>query len=307
MTRGILLKGFAISLILVASAAVAASRSIIRDLVLPKGPEDKALVVHVAGGVATVLRFEKPCDPERTKLLGWEGRFEPLLVGGKKVVLEPLRSLADGESFLLLVTLVDGTEVPFTVVGGAGEVDHQVSIYPDPDTEGALLASLSQARGRERRYREEAERYREEKTSVDHALAALMANNAMELTPFRRDRIWKFPGDEAQIEVWTYTSPTKTAVRFHVTNQDPVKSWKLQEARLGTVSSSEARPFALRTTQDEIAPGATGYIAVVFDDSAFASKAEKNGFEQLVLELFRSDGRQEVYVLLEVEPQRPRK
>jgi hypothetical protein len=274
MTRGTLLKGFGLSLVLVASMAVAEERlrSAIRDMVLPRAPKDKALIVHVSGGVATVLRFEQPCDPERTKLLGWEGRFEPLLVGGKKVVLEPLRNLADGESFLLLVTLVDGTEVPFTVVGGSVEVDHQVSVYPYPDTEGALRASLAQSRGRERLYREEAERYREEKTSVDHALAALVANNAMDLTPFRRDQVWNLPGNGVQIEIRSYT-----------------------------------RPFALRMAQDEIAPGATGSIAVVFDDRAFESKAAKNGLEHLALALFRSDGRQEVYVVLEVAPQRARK
>jgi hypothetical protein len=47
----------------------------------------------VSGQVATVLRFEKDVDPAKTKLLRSEGRFEPLLVGSKKVVIEPLRDL----------------------------------------------------------------------------------------------------------------------------------------------------------------------------------------------------------------------
>ncbi|PTL76979.1 hypothetical protein DAT35_45855 [Vitiosangium sp. GDMCC 1.1324] len=36
--------------------------------------------VYVRGRVSTVLRLEKPCDPERTKMLGWEGRSSPCCV-----------------------------------------------------------------------------------------------------------------------------------------------------------------------------------------------------------------------------------
>ena len=74
-----------------------------------------------------------------------------------------------------------------------------------------------------------------------------------------------------------------------------------------TATSLEDRPFALRMDQEEIAPGATGAIAVVLDSSAFESKTAKTGVEQLVLELYRADGMQEVYVVLELEQQNPRK
>lgn len=308
MVRNVLLLRFALTLVLVADTAGAEERqSLVRDVFVRGEPADTPHHVFVAGGVATVLRFEKPCDGARTKLLGWEGRFEPLLVGGKKVVLEPLMDVSPEDRFLLLVTLEDGTEVPFTVTAREGAVDHQVNVYPDPDTPSALRASLARARSRERHYREEAERYRAEKTSVDHALAALLAKGTVKLTPFRHHRSWRFLVDGAEIEVMTYNGRNKVGVRFRVTNEGLSIPWKLREVRLTTASTSEERPFALRMEQEEIARGATGNFAVVMDEQAFESKSAKSGLDKLVLEVFRSDGLQQVSVVLELEERNVRK
>jgi len=70
-------------------------------------------LVYAPRGQVTVLRFEQPCDPNKTKILGWEGRFEPLACVGKKVILEPLKDLASDEGVHLLVTLADETVIPF--------------------------------------------------------------------------------------------------------------------------------------------------------------------------------------------------
>ncbi|HYO52746.1 DUF2381 family protein [Archangium sp.] len=87
----------------------------IRTLKVPAHPSQEAPPIYVSFQVASVLRFEQDVDPAKTRLLAWEGRFEPLLVGSKKVVIEPLRDLDDGEALPLLVTLVDGTEFTFLV------------------------------------------------------------------------------------------------------------------------------------------------------------------------------------------------
>jgi hypothetical protein len=69
---------YSLLLVLLSSVAVARERtSVIRDVVLPDAPEDTATVVYVAGGVASVLRFQQPVDAGKTAMLGWEGRFEP--------------------------------------------------------------------------------------------------------------------------------------------------------------------------------------------------------------------------------------
>ncbi|WP_373691598.1 DUF2381 family protein [Hyalangium versicolor] len=77
----------------------------VRNLYLSDDPRDEAPRVNVGGCVATVLRFEQAVDPVRTKMLGWEGWFEPLLVGGKSVVLVPLQKIAPEDRFLLRVAL----------------------------------------------------------------------------------------------------------------------------------------------------------------------------------------------------------
>jgi hypothetical protein len=42
----------------------------VRNVYLRDNPKDKVERVYVTGQVATVLRFQQPCDPERPKMLG---------------------------------------------------------------------------------------------------------------------------------------------------------------------------------------------------------------------------------------------
>jgi uncharacterized protein (TIGR02268 family) len=276
-----------------------------RNLFLSDHPRHETPRIYVGGRVATVLHFEKPCDPARTKLLGWEGHFEPLLVGGPSVLLFPLRDLTPDDRFLLLVTFTDGTELPFTVTARKQtsferEVDQQVNVYPDRESYDAVLSSLYDSLKRERELRERVERY-EKEDSVDHALAALLLKGAIAMTPFRRIRTQVLKCEGANLEVQTFTSSDKAALVFRVTNQDAVEPWKFLEARLTTMTTGEARPYALRMERDMLLPGTSGSIAVVVDRSAFVSE---KGREQLFLELFRSDGLQQVYVLVDPPPGR---
>jgi hypothetical protein len=107
--------------------------------------------------------------------------------------------------------------------------------------------------------------------------------------------------------VRVYAGRTKAAVLFTVTNHHPTKPWSVSEARLVTTRRGEddlpaptlfgeAKPFALRTDRDEIAPGESGNVAVVVDRSAFTTE---NGPVDLALELYRHDGLRETYVLLD--------
>jgi uncharacterized protein (TIGR02268 family) len=284
--------------ILLASVAVAQEGvPHVRNIYLSGDPQHEVLRVNVGGRIATVLRFQQTIDPGKTKLLGWEGRFEPILVGGRKVVLEPLQSVTSQEQFLLLVTFADGTELPFTVTASeSGQVDQQVNVFPDAETADAIRSRLSEAHVRERALRDENERYHKEETSVDHALAQLLANGGKRMTPFLRDKKWAFKCDGVTMEIQSLTAPGKVAVVFEVTNLDPTTPWRIREARLATATTGELRPFALRMNQAEIVPGASGRIVVVADETVFTSK---NGPEQLVLELFRGDGMQVASVVLE--------
>ncbi len=104
---------------LVASAARAGDREklAVRPILLSEHPGTETHRVYVKGLVVTTLRFEKPVDPSKTKMLGWEGRLEPLAVARNNVILEPIQDLADEEAIPLVVTLVDG-KTPSSRMGG---------------------------------------------------------------------------------------------------------------------------------------------------------------------------------------------
>ncbi|MCY1045908.1 DUF2381 family protein [Corallococcus sp. bb12-1] len=287
---------------LLLSAAVEAREPVVRTVLLSEHPEDFTPSVYVKGAVSTVLRFEAPVDPAKTRMLAWEGRFEPLLVGGRKVVVEPLRDLEEDEGVPLLVTLTNGREIPFLLKppgqGRRAELDQQVNVYEDRQRYEAMYSTLMDSLKQQRALKEENARLRQEERSPDHALATLVANGDLKQTPFALGQRWRLKEEGADIvvEILTSKKVPKVAVLFNVTNRDAKRPWKLMEAQLSTVSGKKPRPFALRMQQDEIAPGSMGRIAVIADDSVFQSP---QGVEQLALELFRADGLSQAYLVLE--------
>jgi hypothetical protein len=293
---------------LVSSVAVAMEpdeKLVIRTLKLSEHPRDSTHNIYVSGQVATVLRFDQDVDPSpaKTKLLGWEGRFESLLVGSKKVVIEPLRDLGQDEVIPLLVTLVDGTEIPFLVRppwrqeerGWPPLVDHQVNVFKDPESYKAMVAFLNDALKRERALEAKIERY-EQQDSVDHALAALLAKDATRQTPFREQDKWVLNDESASFVVRTFKGKGKAGVIFTISNQSGKRAWKMKMASLYTARGWKNRTFAVRTDREEIPAGKLGQVAVVVDKSAFV---EGNGVEQLLLEIYRDDGYRQVVVLLD--------
>jgi hypothetical protein len=292
-----------------ASVALAQERKpISRNLYLRDHPKDEVRPVYVAGDMATVLRFKQPCDRERTKMLGWEGRFEPVACAGTSVVIVPRKDLEPEDRFLLLVTLADGKELPFTVTAQESWFDHQVNVFPDPDTPETIRSRLADAHKRELILKKENERFRKEEISTDHAYASLLAGDEVQNTPFRRENKWRVDLGGAVVDVYIYAARKmkKAAVLFHVTNRELDVPWKLKEVQLSAMLSrqsheepvrkGEKKEFALRMSRDEIQRGESGYVAVVADGKAFTSK---DGPVHLVLELFRHDGLQQAVILLD--------
>lgn len=270
-----------------------------RNLYVPKDAKSSVPEILVAGGVATTLRFETECEPLRTKLLGWEGRFEPLLVGGRSVLIVPLRGLADGEHFLLQVALADGTLLPFTVTSSKHLVDGQVNVYPDPESPEAVRKALVEKRKENEALVAENQRQREEQTSVDHALAALLANGQVQLTPFKEHEAWKLNEDGIEMKVSILfpkgaVPMNKAAVIFKVTNKSSAGPWELQEARLMTAETFQQPSFAVRMAPISISPGTTGHVAIVTD---LESIKENTTDTRLVLELFRNGGRRQAQLV----------
>lgn len=290
--------------VLVASVASAKDREPqIRNVLLPWRPDRLARLVYVAGEVATVLHFEKEVDSARTKMEGWEGRFEPLAVAGKVVVLVPLYDLTPEDRLPLVVTLADGTQIPFTVTADKETVDHQVNLFWDPETVKYLRADLENALSRERHYREENARYRQEENSPDHALAALLVTGSTEQTPFRRKRALVFKDSEyldSEAVATVYSGKGKVAVLVSIKNRG-TRAWNLDEARLTPAEGfwlpdAQKLKCAVRMTPRSIAPGATGAVAIVADRSAFVTAS---GLQTLALQLIRDDGFVPVFVKLD--------
>jgi uncharacterized protein (TIGR02268 family) len=296
-----------LSLLLVLVASVAQARGPedkirIRTLKLSDHPANSTETLYVSGQVVTALRFDQDVDPTKTRLLGWEGRFEPLLVGSKKVILEPIRDLNQDEGVPLLVTLVDGTEIPFLVMPPSREkwgwTDHQVNVFKDPESYNAVLSSLYDSLKNERELREENERFKKEENSVDHALATLLVNGEVKKTPFRRKRFFRSANEDMDMRVEVFSGPGKAAVVIHLTNTYYGGQWNFDGAYLTRdFTSFTARPFALRMDRTGIAPGQSGKLAVVVDKSAFETKGGE--LVDLALQIFRGDGILQVSVPLD--------
>ncbi len=293
---------YGLFLVLVASVAMGKGRDPhVRSVYLRGGTKDRAEEVYVLGQVTTVLRFEQLCDPAGTTMLGWEGRFEPVECVGKTVLLVPLRNLQPEDRFMLVVTLADGTELPFTVVGAGQEEwkwpDQQVNVFLEPEEPDALRQQLEEARARELALMTDQRRRLREDTA-DHALAKLLTSGGIKQTRFklRKRRLFQDKGVTTLTQI--YSGKGKAAVLFNVTNHAPSKKpWRVMQARLVAIrlgadpeipyAFGDARPFALRQDRDEIAFDEAGNVAVVVDKSAFLTE---NGPAQLLLELYNQDG-----------------
>lgn len=302
--RALLLSRCGLFLALMAAPAQARDmeeKLTIRTLKVQDHPSQPAPSIYVSAQVVTALRFEKDVDPAKTKLLAWEGRFEAPLVGSKKVVLEPLRDLDDGEALPLLVTLVDGTEFTFLVKPKPreewGRIDYQVNVFRNPDSYNAVLSSLYDSLQRERRLREENERLKEEENSLDHAYATLLVNGQVKQTPFRREAFYRPKDQDMDMVVEVFSGPGKAAVLIHLKNTLNDGRWTFDGANLTHDFINQAtRPFALRSNRTELAPGQSGKIAVVVDESAFEQEGQ---LVDLALQIFRGDGHLQVAVAME--------
>ena len=294
----------ALLVLLLASAALAGDGDTlrIRNLLLSEHPDDATHRVYVKGEVVTALRFEQAVDPASTKLLGWEGRFEPLGVVGRKVILESLRDLDTEEGIPLLVMLADGTEVPFLLrppqTEHARSADQQVNVFKDRESYAAMASALNDALKQNKSLKEENQRFREEETSEDHALAALLAAGALEQTPFRIASYFSGKDEELHGAGTVYQGRGKVGVVLKLKNLHAKQPWSMKSARLTTLKSGSERPLAVRATTPSIAPGASGVLAFVADKSAFMEGGEVT---TLLLEVYRYDGLRQAFV--ELEPQ----
>ena len=297
-------------LVLVASSGVQAKDKCdepsVRPIMLSEHPADGTHSVYVKGQVVTTLRFEQPVDLSKTKMLGWEGRLEPLVVARNKVILEPIRDLHRDEGIPLVVTLADETEIPFLVrppwrekdSGGWPPIlDQQVDVFKDRESYASMYAALKKALKKNDVLTEENERYHKEENSIDHAYATLLANGEVRKTPFRFVAASRPKDADMEMIVKVFSGPGKAAALITLTNTGYGDTWEFASAYLTRdLTSYTKRPYALRMTRSAIAPGQSGTIAVVADKSAFEHEGQ---LVDLALQIFRADGNQQVMVSMD--------
>jgi len=302
--------GYGLIAVLVASSAAQASderdKPAVRPIMLSEHPTDGTHSVYVKGQVVTTLRFEQTVDPSKTKMIGWEGRLEPLAVVRNKVILEPIRDLHRDEGIPLVVTLTDGTEIPFLVKppwskkdgGWPPILDQQVDVFKDRESYASMHAALMDALKKNDTLTEENERYRKEENSVDHAYATLLVNGQRKKTPFRRRFVYRPKNEDMDMIVEVFEGPGKAAALVTLKNTYYGGPWEFDGAYLTRdFTHYTARPFALRMDRATIVPGQTGRIAVVADKSAFLT--DDGQLTDLALQIFRGDGLLQVFVKLE--------
>lgn len=284
--------------------------SVHRALFLSNDPASKVPELYVAGQVVTILRFEQPCDRERTKMMGWEGRFEPVECVGKKVLIEPLKDLTSEDRLLLVVTLADGTELPFTVTADETRRDMQVDVYPDPESPEAVRVVLEEQRNENKRLRAQARHHKDElarigavANSEDHALALLLVRDKASLTGFKELDKTLLRDEGAEILVSTLVTTEKSTNRkvamvFQVTNKDPERPWVTDSGLVSALNTGEPLPFVIRGWPASIDPGQTGHVALVADLSSF--DPIKDG-DKIAFELFRDGRRQQGFIVWEVK------
>jgi hypothetical protein len=258
-------------------------------------PDQPVQAVHVAAEVATTLMFPSEVDPVSTRLIGGEGRFEPLMIAGRAVVVVPIRALAEGERFSLIVGLKTGLRIPLTLQrpNARAPSDGQVDIYLSRDGEPAVRRALELAQTQLTTLAAENERRVQQEGSVDHALAALLAQDRVDLTPFKVASAKVIQDSDVDLKIVAFVpkqkgaGPGRGAVVFRVTNKDPRRTWEFDEVRLLSVSTGDLKPVAVRLSAPTVGPGESGTIAAVMDMKAFGAGPPAPS-DHLVLELWRA-------------------
>jgi hypothetical protein len=251
-------------LILAASVALASEREklAVRPVMLSESSGDETHRIYVKGQVVTTLRFEKPVEPSKRWRMEQKCRFSCGPPGRER---------------------------------WAG-ADQQVDVFKSHESSAAMRAALREALKENGALTEENERYRQEETSADHALAALLASGAVAQTPFRIADRFSGKDADAEIDAQVFQGKGKVAVVFKVKNLHAENAWSVQRVRLVTKESGREREVAVRATVREVTPGGSGVVAIVADGRAFI---DEGTLTSLWLEVYRHDGLRQAFVQLD--------
>ena len=98
-----------------------------RSITVTENPADPRSEIHVAKGVATLLRFKPQINRDAVEV---DGRGTRITVdaGDSSIILEPLIDLGPTERLALRVPFADGQQAVFSLASHASEVDTRVDV-----------------------------------------------------------------------------------------------------------------------------------------------------------------------------------
>lgn len=240
--------------------------------------------VLVAGGVTTIIRTPWGLRARGTGIPRGRDRAAPpveVLLGKGKVVVSPTRALAPGERFPLVLRLDDGTVVPLVLVAAPrAAADGEVRLQLDPNDSEELRVQLAAVTERAQGLADRLRQVLLERDSEDFALAGLLASGHEQLTSLEKVRERQLAEDpRGRITVATYApaaperhGPRKVSVVVSLLNRGPEEV--AISADLVAPSTLAMVPFAARAVPAQIAPGGTGTLSVVLDESALDADLE---------------------------------
>ena len=110
-------------------------------------PTDPVPEIHVAKGVATLLRSKSQINRDAVEVDGRDTRIT-VDVGDSSIILEPLIDLGAAERLVLRVAFTDGQRAVFVLVSSPTEVDTRIDVIRREQTIESCQAELTEAQAR---------------------------------------------------------------------------------------------------------------------------------------------------------------
>ncbi len=239
----------------------------LRRLVVPDGPDAKALEVRIAPGYLTTLAFDAALAPDAVRLEGKRERFARVEISERTIVLEPSTPLRPGERLLLTVGYADpqvASRPLLALVGHPSLVDSQVRVARPARTAAELLQELNEERARFAVVQADNEvmRSRCDLSSLGGALVAGALGE--ESIAFKHLTISPtLPrGIQTDGMVRYYRAPRQHAFLLFLSNEEAGQPWKPARGVIHDLKSGLV--FASRVFMDRpvLGPGATAAVAL---------------------------------------------
>jgi uncharacterized protein (TIGR02268 family) len=244
----------------------------VRDIFLPSQQDGPAPDIYVDARHATVLRFEDSLVPVSVHVPDWKGRFEQPLAHGQSVLLVPLVKLHEHERIPLLITLQDGTPVPFSLVASPAIPDQQVNVLLRSGSCTDVRHQLESERERREALQQQLQDSERERSSPEHALAVLLSDERTENLFKAADKTDRIELAGVNIEIKRFRLEHLSAVLFILKVSDPGLPWTLHKVEVTREGSGEPHAFALSSWPDPANALGTRRIAVVMEASPEGNK-----------------------------------